>query len=206
MMCMSLVVLLIGMLAGIAIGIQQNFTLMPVHAHLNLIGGVLLFLFGLYYKRVPPPEPRPSQGFRGGCAFGAVLFRPVSLLVKGPSFVVAPIECAGRLSSDGAVCDDRIPNVTRLTGFTSPATGPPCRLRWRVSELAMRIRPRANDTGAGILALIQRFRSSHANGDDLIDTNVSSCQVMSRSPVRSVNTKRRLHRHKTWTVAHLDSF
>ena len=53
MICMSVVVLLVGMLAGIGMGIQQNFLLAPAHAHLNLIGGVLLFLFGLYYRMVP---------------------------------------------------------------------------------------------------------------------------------------------------------
>jgi hypothetical protein len=37
----------------IAMRIQQNFTLAPAHAHLNLIGGVLLFLFGLYYRLAP---------------------------------------------------------------------------------------------------------------------------------------------------------
>jgi hypothetical protein len=41
------------MVAGMAMGIQQNFTLAPAHAHLNLVGGVLLFLFGLYYRLVP---------------------------------------------------------------------------------------------------------------------------------------------------------
>jgi hypothetical protein len=53
MMCLSVVVLLVGMLAGIAMGIQQNFTLAPAHARLNLMGRVLLFLFGLYYRLVP---------------------------------------------------------------------------------------------------------------------------------------------------------
>ena len=52
-MCVSVVILLIGMVAGMVMGIQQNFTLAPAHAHLNLVGGVLLFLFGLYYKLVP---------------------------------------------------------------------------------------------------------------------------------------------------------
>jgi hypothetical protein len=47
------VVLVAGMLAGIAMGISQNLTLAPAHAHLNLIGGVLLFLFGLYYRVIP---------------------------------------------------------------------------------------------------------------------------------------------------------
>ena len=36
MMCVSAVVLLLGMLGGMAMGIQQNFTLAPAHAHLNL--------------------------------------------------------------------------------------------------------------------------------------------------------------------------
>jgi hypothetical protein len=53
MMCVSVVVLLVGMVAGIVMGIQQNFLLGPAHAHLNLIGGVLLFLFGLYYRTFP---------------------------------------------------------------------------------------------------------------------------------------------------------
>ena len=53
MMCVSVVILLAGMLAGIVMGAQQNFLLAPAHAHLNLIGGVLLFLFGLYYRVVP---------------------------------------------------------------------------------------------------------------------------------------------------------
>ena len=42
MMRVSVVVLLIGMLAGIAMGIREDFALQPAHAHLNLVGGVLL--------------------------------------------------------------------------------------------------------------------------------------------------------------------
>ena len=53
MMCVSAVILLAGMLAGIVMGIKQDFALAPAHAHLNLIGGVLLFLVGLYYRLIP---------------------------------------------------------------------------------------------------------------------------------------------------------
>ena len=53
MMCVSVVVLLLGMVLGIVMGIREDFTLQPAHAHLNLVGGVLLFLFGLYYRLVP---------------------------------------------------------------------------------------------------------------------------------------------------------
>jgi hypothetical protein len=49
MMCVSVVVLSLGMVLGIVMDIREDFTLQPAHAHLNLVGGVLLFLFALYY-------------------------------------------------------------------------------------------------------------------------------------------------------------
>ncbi|MGB7119521.1 MAG: hypothetical protein WBE02_07310, partial [Bradyrhizobium sp.] len=53
MMRTSVVILVIGMLWGIEMGIRQNFAMAPAHAHFNLVGGVLLFVFGLYYRLVP---------------------------------------------------------------------------------------------------------------------------------------------------------
>src|SRR2546421_6661035 len=94
MMCLSVVILLIGMLAGIAMGIQQNFTLAPAHAHLNLIGGVLLFLFGLFYRLVPAAGTTTLAKVQGWLhIIGAIVF-PVGVavvLTKGPSFEAAPI-------------------------------------------------------------------------------------------------------------------
>ena len=94
MMCLSAVVLLVGMLAGIAMGIQQNFMLAPAHAHLNLIGGVLLFLFGLYYRLVPAAGTSTLAKVQGWLhMIGAVLFPAgvAVVLLKGPSFEAAPI-------------------------------------------------------------------------------------------------------------------
>lgn len=94
MMCMSVVILLIGMLAGIVMGIEQNFTLAPAHAHLNLIGGVLLFLFGLYYRLVPAAGTTTLAKVQGWLhMIGAILFPAgvAVVLLKGPSFEVAPI-------------------------------------------------------------------------------------------------------------------
>jgi hypothetical protein len=94
MMCLSVVVLLVGMLAGIVMGMQQNFVLAPAHAHLNLIGGVLLFLFGLYYKLVPAAGTTTLAKLQGWLhMIGAILFPAgVALVIlKGPSFEVAPI-------------------------------------------------------------------------------------------------------------------
>src|SRR5437879_3467867 len=93
-MCPSGVMLPIGMLAGIAMGIQQNFTLAPAHAHLNLIGGVLLFLFGLYYRLVPAAGATTLAKVQGWLhMIGAILFPAgvAVVLLKGPSFEAAPI-------------------------------------------------------------------------------------------------------------------
>jgi len=94
MMCVSVVVLLVGMLAGIAMGIQQNFTLAPAHAHLNLIGGVLLFLFGLYYRLIPAAGTTMLAKVQGWLHIaGAILFPAgvAVVLLKGPSLEAAPI-------------------------------------------------------------------------------------------------------------------
>lgn len=94
MMCVSVVILLVGMLAGIAMGIQQNFVLAPAHAHLNLIGGVLLFLFGLYYRVVPTAGRMTLARIQGWLhILGSILF-PAGIalvLVGGPAYIAAPV-------------------------------------------------------------------------------------------------------------------
>ena len=94
MMCVSVVILLIGMVAGIVMGIREDFTLAPAHAHLNLVGGVLLFLFGLYYRLVPAAGASTLAKAQGWLhIIGAVLF-PVGVAIvvlKGASFIAAPI-------------------------------------------------------------------------------------------------------------------
>jgi hypothetical protein len=94
MMCVGVVVLLVGMLAGIEMGIRQDFALAPAHAHLNLIGGVLLFLFGLYYRLVPGAGTTVLAKTQGWLHItGAILFPAgVALVIlKGESFIAAPI-------------------------------------------------------------------------------------------------------------------
>src|ERR1700761_396220 len=94
MMCVASVVLLIGMLAGIVMGIKEDFVLAPAHAHLNLIGGVLLFLFGLYYKVTPAAENTKLAQVQGILhMIGAILFPTgiAMVVLKGPSFEVVPV-------------------------------------------------------------------------------------------------------------------
>ncbi|MBN8963091.1 MAG: hypothetical protein J0H71_18315 [Rhizobiales bacterium] len=94
MMCASVVLLLIGMLAGVVMGMLQDFTLAPAHAHLNLVGGVLLFMFGLYYHLVPAAGRLMLAKVQGWLhIIGAILF-PVGIALvttKGHNFEIAAI-------------------------------------------------------------------------------------------------------------------
>jgi hypothetical protein len=94
MICMSTVVLLAGMLIGLAMGMTQNFQLAPAHAHLNLIGGLMLFLFGLYYRLVPQAAASPLARIQGSLHMaGAVLF-PAGIalvLLNGPAYEMAAV-------------------------------------------------------------------------------------------------------------------
>ncbi len=94
MMCVGAVVLLVGMLAGLVMGIRQDFALASAHAHLNLVGGVLLFLFGLYYRLVPEAGASALAKLQGWLHIvGAIVFPAgVAIVVlKGDSFIAAPI-------------------------------------------------------------------------------------------------------------------
>jgi hypothetical protein len=43
----------VGMIWGIVMAISQDHSAMPAHAHLNLLGWVSLFLFGIFYHLHP---------------------------------------------------------------------------------------------------------------------------------------------------------
>ena len=44
---------LIGVSLGYWMGMTEQFGLMPVHAHINLLGWVSMFLYGLFYRAMP---------------------------------------------------------------------------------------------------------------------------------------------------------
>lgn len=50
---LSVIYLVLGVAMGIAMGASQNFTLRPVHAHVNLLGWTTLALAGLIYCVFP---------------------------------------------------------------------------------------------------------------------------------------------------------
>jgi peptidoglycan/LPS O-acetylase OafA/YrhL len=98
MMCVSVVILLLGMLAGIVMGIRQEFLLGPAHAHLNLVGGVLLFLFGLYYRLFPLVGRSPLARIQGWLhIIGGLLFPAGIALTLGISHALEPVPIVGAL-------------------------------------------------------------------------------------------------------------
>jgi len=75
-------------------GIKQDFALAPAHRHLNLVGGVLLFLFGLYYRLIPTTGTDRLAKVQGWLhMIGAIVF-PVGVAVvtlNGESLIAIPI-------------------------------------------------------------------------------------------------------------------
>src|ERR1700742_1406346 len=52
----AVVLVVSGMIWGIAMGISGDHAAMPAHAHLNLLGWVSLFLFGIFYHLHPATD------------------------------------------------------------------------------------------------------------------------------------------------------
>lgn len=50
---LGVVFALIGVSLGYWMGMTHQFLLAPVHAHLNLLGWVSMFLYGLFYRAMP---------------------------------------------------------------------------------------------------------------------------------------------------------
>ena len=91
---------LTGMILGMFMGIRQDFTLMPVHAHLNLLGFVNMFLSALYYRVVPEAAAdRLARYHAAVSAIGAVLF-PIGIgcVVLGGHERFEPVVVAGALT------------------------------------------------------------------------------------------------------------
>ncbi len=56
----AVVFVVAGMIWGIIMAISDDHSAMPAHAHLNVLGWVSLFLFGVYYRLHPSLERAKS--------------------------------------------------------------------------------------------------------------------------------------------------
>lgn len=54
----AVVFLSCGVVLGLKMGMAEDFTQAPTHAHINLIGGVWMFLAGLFYNANPQISAR----------------------------------------------------------------------------------------------------------------------------------------------------
>lgn len=64
---------LVGMAMGIQMGVSEDFKLAPVHAHINLVGYVTMFLAGLFYRNHALSESRLAKIHLGLAILGMAL-------------------------------------------------------------------------------------------------------------------------------------
>ena len=113
---------LVGMAMGMWMGANQNFTLAPVHAHLNLLGFVALSIMGTFYAlagdRTPVRlawvnlalslsgvlimTPMLAQVLSGNTALGPMMIIPEVLAVAGMATFLAAIFIVWRRSGEAA--------------------------------------------------------------------------------------------------------
>src|SRR5580704_4005503 len=100
-LCFRAAVLLViaGMLWGIVMGISEDHSAMPAHAHLNLLGWVSLFLFGIYYHLHPTIDRDRLASIQVWIWVAATLSLVVGItLVNSGRIVGYPFNVAGSLS------------------------------------------------------------------------------------------------------------
>jgi hypothetical protein len=78
---LAVVFIVIGVSLGYYMGSTQTFTAAPVHAHINLLGWVSMFLYGLFYRA----NPQAAEGWLPRVHFwfaliGFLIFMPALLI------------------------------------------------------------------------------------------------------------------------------
>ena len=82
---LAVVFILIGVGLGYYMGATQNFTASPVHAHINLLGGVSMFLYGLFYRA----NPEAAEGMLPKVHFWVAL---VGFLIFMPALAIEVLQ------------------------------------------------------------------------------------------------------------------
>jgi hypothetical protein len=90
----SVVLLLVGLLLGMVMAMQQNFMLAPAHAHLNLVGFMTMFVAGLYYRLVPAAAAGILARVQAALHVVGAILVPAGIalvLVWGPAYELAAV-------------------------------------------------------------------------------------------------------------------
>lgn len=72
----GILLILIGAGFGIFMGISQDHIQAPTHAHLNLVGGVWMFLAGLFYNAHPQISRKWTMSHYALTVIGLLFFIP----------------------------------------------------------------------------------------------------------------------------------
>lgn len=89
---------LVSMILGMGMGAREDFTLMPVHAHLNLLGWMVLSLYGVVYKIYPAMGKSKLAGAQFYTAnLGILLLLPSLTAYLLGNKTVLPIMVVGEL-------------------------------------------------------------------------------------------------------------
>jgi hypothetical protein len=89
---------LLGMTMGIAMAASGDHSVMPAHAHLNLLGWVSLFLFGIYYRLHPTADASRLAAFQVGAWTLATL-----VLATAVAFIHLGYEAAEPVAAVGSL-------------------------------------------------------------------------------------------------------
>ena len=95
----AILVAILGIALGIFMGVNQDFRLAHMHAHLNLLGWVSFFIFGGYYALAPRATagvlPKLQYGL---CLIGLLVFMAgLAGIAPGDDLALAPLAAVGSL-------------------------------------------------------------------------------------------------------------
>jgi drug/metabolite transporter (DMT)-like permease len=89
---------IIGMVMGLQMAISGEHLQKPAHAHVNLLGWVSLFLYGVYYRLNPDLDTTKLAIWQARVALGSVLVMTIGLW-----FLYAGAEAAEPLAAVGSL-------------------------------------------------------------------------------------------------------
>jgi len=127
---------LTGISMGIFMGIAQDFTLAPAHAHLNLLGWVSMALYGLYHRSVERRSQRlawlqvacGALGFpmmAGGLAMylSTGSHAPIPCIIAGSLFFLASMLLFAAVVLQDAAQASRKSGIARMAAQGCPVAG-----------------------------------------------------------------------------------
>ena len=89
---------LIGMCWGIHMAISQDHSLFPAHAHLNLLGWVSVFLYGLFYAH----RPAAAEGLLPKIHL-ALAHLGLLIMIPGVALLLSGVEIGEPMAALGSI-------------------------------------------------------------------------------------------------------